>query len=131
MSRLNSVLSEGDDIDEVSLVMTLVFVSTHFHVQLRFSPNVDLDVKLEAEQGLPLPISPRKKAEVYLYKDECTVSLGCRLLSLSRGSLRVIKENLECKQEKTWISTMEWRGNLGQLLRRSLESSQRSAIAGE
>ncbi|PBK84900.1 hypothetical protein ARMGADRAFT_1132019 [Armillaria gallica] len=55
MSRLNSVLSEGDDIDE-----------------LRFSPNVDIDVKLEAEQGLPLPISPRKKAEVYLYKDECT-----------------------------------------------------------
>ncbi|SJL11977.1 uncharacterized protein ARMOST_15391 [Armillaria ostoyae] len=55
MSRLNSVLSEGDDIDE-----------------LCFSPNVtNRNVKLE-EQGLSLPISPRKKAEVYLYKDECT-----------------------------------------------------------
>ncbi|KAK0232513.1 hypothetical protein IW262DRAFT_150 [Armillaria fumosa] len=56
MPRLDSVLSESDDIDE-----------------LRFSPNViNPNVKLEAGQGLSLPISPRKKAEVYLYKDECT-----------------------------------------------------------
>ncbi|KAK0485490.1 hypothetical protein EDD18DRAFT_1467099 [Armillaria luteobubalina] len=56
MPRSNSVLSESDDIDE-----------------LRFSPNViNPNVKLEAGLGLSSVISARKKAEVYLYKDECT-----------------------------------------------------------
>ncbi|KAK0197716.1 hypothetical protein F5146DRAFT_995349 [Armillaria mellea] len=41
--------------------------------ELPFSPTItDINVKLEAAQGLSLSITPKKKAEVFLYKDECT-----------------------------------------------------------
>ncbi|KAK0199484.1 hypothetical protein DFS33DRAFT_1367428 [Desarmillaria ectypa] len=55
MPRLNSMFSEGDDIGE-----------------LRSNPNVNQNIKLDAEQRLPPFVLSRKKAEVYLYKGECT-----------------------------------------------------------